>query len=254
MRDQAHIEQPCIEGRRAIGTIGALAGIMSLAEPFWWAWSQMVDHNSSALNTEGEYVHYDRSRYSLHWSARNELVERMRGDWLLMLDTDVIFDPDVAARMVRTMEQNDLDVVAGIYPYKKNPSCPVLFLYNPETDRHDAIVDWDRSLELFEFSGGGAGCLMIRRRVFDRIEAELHEKPFDIIPPLGEDNSFFARCRKLGIHCWCAPRITCGHIDYVARQLDTRNLDRMRFITTERPTSGIGQAGGLYGQEKTKGA
>lgn len=234
-----------LQGPRAIGTIGYMGGIMALPEPFVWSWTQLVEFNHSGMCQPGEYVHYDRSRFSLHWSARNELVERMRGDWLLMLDTDVVFEPDLAARLVGTMYKYDLDVVAGIYPFKKAPSCPVLFLYNPETDRHDAIIDWDRSCELFEFSGGGAGCLLIRRRVFDRIAAELKERPFDIIHPLGEDNSFFARIRKLGIKAMCAWRVECGHLDYAARVIERKNQNRDRFSFEERATTAIGASAQL---------
>ena len=51
------------------------------------------------LNTEyfcgqGEIIHYDRATVSYHSFARNTLVERMEGDFLLMLDTDHILDSD----------------------------------------------------------------------------------------------------------------------------------------------------------------
>jgi Glycosyl transferase family 2 len=229
-----------IQGSSAIGTVAYMGGIMSLPEPFVWSWTQMIQFNGETLCEKDEHVHYDRARFSLHDVARNELAERMRGDWLLMLDTDLVFDPDICARLIRFMYAADLDVVTGMYPYKGNPTIPVLSLHDG-AGRNSPIVDWDRTLDLIPFTGGGAGCLMVRRRVFERIAAELQERPFDRIMLAGEDFSFFARCRRLSIECWCAWRVQCGHLDYEARMVGEKNLNRELYPFVERETVGIGQ-------------
>ena len=53
---------------------------------------------------------------------------------------------------------------------------------------------------------------MIRRRVFERITNELHQKPFDPIGEWSEDFSFFVRLIQLGIKTYCAPDIETYHL------------------------------------------
>ena len=91
-----------IEREKTIGTVGYMGGIMAIPEPFMWSWSQMVQFNSEVL----PQIHYTRARMSLHSAARNELYAQMQGDWLLQLDTDLVFDPDFVARMVRMFDTN----------------------------------------------------------------------------------------------------------------------------------------------------
>ena len=103
--------------KKTIGTVGYMGGIMSLPEPFVWSWTQMIEFNREALCQEDEQIHYTRTKYSLHSAARNDLMEHMKGDWLLQLDTDMVFDPDFCARLVRVMHVYNLDIVTGVYPY-----------------------------------------------------------------------------------------------------------------------------------------
>lgn len=230
-----------IEGMRAIGTVGYLGGIMAIPEPFCWSMIQLVQFNTESLCEPGQYVHYTRATVSLHDIARNALVADMRGDWLLMLDADLSFAPDVCARLLRVMMAYDLDVVSAIYPYKNQPTIPVMSAFNEDTKTGQNIIDWDRSFELFKFYAGGGGCLLVRRRVFDRIEKELHETAFSRRGAKGEDFSFFDRCRELNIDCWCAWRIDVGHLDYQEKRIEQKNLNRGRFPFAVRETVGIGQ-------------
>ena len=131
-----------------------------------------------------------------------------------MLDTDLAFEPDLAARLVRFFELNKLDVLCGIYPYKSHPHFPVVYMHEPESDRHEIMADWDRSLSLLPIDSAGAGLLLVRRTVFERITSELHESPFDRYPGKGEDHSFFMRLRKLGIQAYCAPHVEADHLDF----------------------------------------
>jgi hypothetical protein len=200
--------------QRHIGTIGYLGGIMSLPEPFTWSWGNLVAYSEEALCSEGQHIHWDRTSLSLHDYARNDLLTRMRGDWILMLDTDVAFEPDFAARLVRTMMAHNVDVLTGIYSFKKPPHFPVLYVFNQKTERHEIVADWDREADLIETHSAGAGCLLVKRHVFERITSELKENPFDRFPGKGEDHSFFMRLRKLGIKAYCAPKIELQHLAY----------------------------------------
>ena len=75
-----------------IGTVAYLGGVPSVLEEFCWSWSQMVQYNTEYLCQPGELIFYDRARASYHAFARNTLASRMRGDWIVMLDTDHLFE------------------------------------------------------------------------------------------------------------------------------------------------------------------
>lgn len=199
---------------RPIGTIGYMGGIMSVPEPFTFSLMQLSLFSQSALCQDGEYIHGDHATLSLHDSARNELAGRMKGDWLFMLDTDMEFEPDTLARLVTMMYRHDLDVVVGIYSYKAPPHLPILYCYNETTKFHEVVGNWDRSLEMFQVSSSGGGCMLVRRRVFERIVAQLGENPFARIGNMGEDHSFHARLRKLNIPAFCAWKVETGHLVY----------------------------------------
>src|SRR5262245_49717955 len=111
-------------GRKAIGTVGYLGGLMSVPEEFNWAWGQMIQYNSEYLAESNEYVHMARAKVSYHAAARNSLVDQMLGDWLLQLDTDHKFDPDMLARMLFQMDRHQVDVLTAVYVSKSYPHFP----------------------------------------------------------------------------------------------------------------------------------
>lgn len=220
-----------IEQLKCLGTVAYMGGVMSVPEPFAWAWGEMRAFIRESMCQEGEYVHATRARVSLHDSARNRLADEMRGDWLLMLDTDLEFDPDICARMVRAMNTYNLDVLSGVYCFKTSPHQPVLYYWNPETERTEPISSWDKGTEFFKIGAAGGGCLLIHRRVFDRIKRDLGERPFDRMPAKnwkgathGEDHSFFRRLHLLGIQAYAMANLHTYHLMYKGIDPDTRPM------------------------------
>lgn len=203
-----------LQREKFIGTIGYLGGVMAVPEPFAWSWGSMLVYSHEALCESGEHIYPDHTGFSLHDYARNDLLGRMRGDWMLMLDTDIAFEPDLAARMVSAMYRYDVDVLTGIYCYKAPPNFPVLYMYNHATQKNEIVANWDRTAELFRIDSAGGGVLLFRRQVCERITAELKERPFSRIGDRGEDHSFFTRLRTLGIKAYCAPQIEVQHLKY----------------------------------------
>lgn len=206
---------------KLIGTVAYMGGVMSLPEPFAWSWGQMLAHSSSVLCGEHEHLHVTRSTVSLHDWGRNQLIADLRGDWIFMVDADTAFEPDILARLLHLMNRYDLDVVTGIYSYKAPPHYPVLYVHNPETDRNETVAEWDKTAEVIRVDSAGAGCLLIRRRVFERIALELGENPFDRIGRKGEDHSFFERLRKLNIPAWCAWKVEVQHLALLGLRTST---------------------------------
>lgn len=208
---------------RCVGTVAYLGGLPAVLEPFCWAWGQLVQYNTEALCAPGEYVHYDRATVSFHSFARNSLVERFLGDWLLMLDTDHVPDPDLAVRLLTAMNQTEppVSVVCGVYCHRTPPNSPVLYQWNKDGTGLEPIGDWDRDVKLMQVGSAGGGALLVRREVYERIRTELRCGPFDITPPFGEDHSFFKRCRELAIPVYAAPKIESKHLEVRPLGLDT---------------------------------
>jgi hypothetical protein len=215
---------------KAIGTVAYLGGLPAVLEDFCWSWGQMIQFNTEALCDPGQYVHYDRARSSFHSFARNQLAHNMVGDWLLMLDTDHQFDPDLCIRLLDRLNAYEADVIVGLYQHRQHPHSPVLYLEN-ENKLYAPIGDWgsEDGMEVFSPDSAGGGCLMVRRSVFDRIRDELGEGPFDLIPPLGEDHSFFRRCKRLGVKVICDPRIQCHHLQVRPVTLDDYDRNAVSF-------------------------
>lgn len=208
---------------RCLGTVARMGGVPTLFEDFHDSVVDLALWNAQYLCSLGEYVHYPRPpRVSIHDVARNMIVETMRGDWVLMLDSDHSFEPDLVARLMLVSEQCEADVVVGMYQFKFAPYVPVVYML-----RGEAIVplaDWDERITALDVAAAGAGCLWVKRSVFDRIEAELKEKPFDRISGQGEDISFFARLRKLNIKAVCNPQVECNHLE--VRPVSLKHYDR----------------------------
>jgi len=200
-------------GKTNIGTCSYLGGIMSIPEPFMHAWQQMIEYNNDYLVEQNQKIYYTRATVSYHSFARDTLTESMQGDWILMLDTDIIFEPDLAARMLHKMNKHNIDVLTCMYPYKSYPHPPVMYGYDPKRKTKFILGAWDKNAEIMQIYAAGAGCLMIRKKVIDKIKSK-GESPFAIIEPMSEDHSFFERLRKFKIKAYCATDIKIEHLTY----------------------------------------
>lgn len=206
-------------GKKTIGTVAYLGGVMSLPAPFVHSWQQMIEYSNEYIINPDERIEYTRATVSYHSFARNSLVDQMKGDWLLQLDTDISFDPDLLGRMVNMLEKFNVDVLAGIYLYKSEPHPPVAYAYDPKKKSKVILGDWDRKADLQLLRSAGAGCLLVRKSVFDKIKSASNCSPFDIYvdkdgSPLSEDHSFFERCWDLKIPVYGTVEIMANHLIY----------------------------------------
>src|SRR3990167_10526335 len=111
--------------KECLGTIGIMSGIPFVHSEFMWSFAQMVQYNAEYLCGPNEFIHYVKPNTSNHAAARNSLKNQMLGDWLLMLDCDHIFDPDIAVRMLKVMDEYKVQVLTALYTMKEPPYAPV---------------------------------------------------------------------------------------------------------------------------------
>jgi len=225
--------------KRILGTIAYLGGLPANLEAFTWAWGQLIQYSNEYVCNplQGEILHLDKATVSLHDFARNSLADRFLGDWLWMTDTDHAFDPDILARMLFLSHKYDLSVVTALYRHRAGPGCPVIYQWDSDGVFALPIANWDRDIEVLQVGSAGAGCLLIRRPVFDRIRTELHEQPFDRFAHYGEDHAFFKRCAQLHIPVYALTRIESPHIVVdTLKMRDYRVEDSM--VTLRQETEG----------------
>ena len=223
-----------IFGKKIIGSVGIMGGVMSYPAPFLWSWTQFIEFNNDYVINPGEQILYTKTDNSYHSFARNNLVKQMRGDWLLMLDTDQAFEPDILSRMLYMMyKEPEVKVLTGIYQYKGAPYSPKIYRFTKNLKALEAIGKWDKpkgaGRYLIPIDSAGAGCLLIKKEVLEKVKKVFKEDPFDIVAPFSEDNSFFLKLKKLGIPVFCDPSIEIRHLDYKQITMDDYKPGNMDF-------------------------
>ena len=154
---------------------------------------------------------------SLVYTARNELARgaiKMGADFVLWLDSDMVFEPDTLKRLLKDYEEKKGDIITGVYYRRVPPFTPVLY---DEFNVTDEAVTWKETRDVkddfFEVEGCGFGCvLMPTEALFDVYEK--YGQPFDHISGSGEDLSFCWRARQLGYKIVCDPSIQPGHVGH----------------------------------------
>jgi len=187
--------------------------------------AEMLQFSQMTLCGPGEMILFNKALVSYHELGRNQLVEEMEGDWLLQVDTDHIFAPDLLTRLLAIQKKHNAPVVSAIYQYKHPPHSPVMSMWTGDKVL-TPVKDWDRDKEVLEVGACGAGALLVRKEVFTRIKNELHEAPFQITEGLSEDFSFCRRCRLLGIPVTVATKVEAHHLIRSVLSVDDYAGDR----------------------------
>ena len=154
---------------------------------------------------------------SLIYTSRNSLATRSMSnefDYVFWLDSDMVFAPDTLERMMKTLTENNYDMVTGLYFRRVPPYSPVLF---DQLDMDGEICYWSEFKEIpdrpFEVGGCGFGCVLMKTDIFFDVQGRFGQM-FAPIANNGEDIAFCWRARQCGYHIYCDPSILCGHVGY----------------------------------------
>jgi GT2 family glycosyltransferase len=152
---------------------------------------------------------------SLIYQARTALCKMAMdagADYVLWLDSDVVFQPDLMERLMEDIQGRDM--VTAVYHARKAPFRPVIW----KTIR-TGLMPTDAQVEqyddypedgLFEIEGCGFGAVLMKTGVI-RDVAETFHQTFAPVTGLGEDLSFCVRARSCGYKIWCDPALQIGH-------------------------------------------
>ena len=159
---------------------------------------------------------------SLIYDSRNRLAEyavRIDADYILWLDSDMTFPPDVLERMLKVIdEHDDIDILSGLYFRRATPFTPVAFDVL-ETDEKGELhfTNMDEVPDgLREVAGCGFGCVLMKTDCLFDIAGKEGPVWFSPLANVGEDCAFCMRARKYGYKIYLDPSIEFGHMGYAA--------------------------------------
>lgn len=153
---------------------------------------------------------------SLVYNARNNLARqaiKAEADWVLWLDSDMAFNPDLLQRMLKVCTENDIDFLTALCFRRKPPYTPCLF------DRLDKIgrgASYTALLSVpegrFKVGGCGFAGVLLSTDVLISVSAKFDGRMFDPFEGFGEDVAFCWRARQCGYDIWCDSDIEMGHV------------------------------------------
>lgn len=166
------------------------------------------------LQKEGE-VSLAFQMGSLVYTSRNLLGQtaiEMGADYVFWLDSDMVFPPDTLVKMIKTLEENDLDFLSGVYFRRVAPYKPVL--YDEMDDTGVNHTEFEKIPDgIFEIGGCGFGCVLMKTDILiDVLASEMDM--FTPLPRAGEDISFCIRARRCGYKLYADSRIPLGHVGH----------------------------------------
>jgi hypothetical protein len=183
---------------------------------------------------QGEFVKKYIIQGNVLVFQRNETIGRMQGDWVLLIDSDMTWQPSDIKTLVETREKFDLDIVSGLCFQRGDPYQPTMYISAERAplvegrtwSGYTFLEQWEEDSAVEVDATGMAFCL-IHKRVFDRILMqktgegfpEWEERERMIPPPFfrwdgekGEDFRFCEEAKASGSRIFVDTSVKVGHI------------------------------------------
>lgn len=184
----------------------------------------------------GATVDFNIVQGSILTSQRNECVQRMRGDWILFIDDDMVWQPNAIQRIVAVRDEHDLDMVGGLCFRRADPYQPTLYMREqPNEGAYNFLESWQDGV--VEVDATGCAFLLIHKRVFEMIAGgpmppHAERTRMGGPPPnffrwegtMGEDLRFCQDAKAAGARIWVDTRIEIEHVSEV-------RITRRDFLT-----------------------
>lgn len=166
-------------------------------------------------------------------SARNAMCEKMLAEsdaeWLWMVDTDMVFDPDTLDRLLAEADADKAPIVGGLcFGQEEQLLFPTMYDLTGESEDTLQFIRYQQWPEntMFQVFATGAACLLIHRRVLEVVRDYEHpdgrvgfspvfpwfqEREFNG-GPMGEDVTFCFRAGMAGLPVHVHTGVTLGHV------------------------------------------
>jgi glycosyltransferase involved in cell wall biosynthesis len=205
------------DDRRAVGSI-----TMVVRDHLNAATATSLLHTDWTFLEPGTYIDRNIVQGNLLTLQRNEAVQRMRGDWLLFIDDDMVWKPDAIGRLVKSAEELQADILGALTYRRSAPHSPTMFMREmPHDGGYNFLESWDK--DVIEVDATGMAFVIINKRVFEAIAGgpmPPYEERAGGNPPnffrwegtLGEDLRFCQDARSAGARIFVDTRIEVGHM------------------------------------------
>lgn len=182
-------------------------------------------------------------------AGRNGAVKTMLAsdaDWLLFIDSDMIFAEDTLERLIAVADPDERPVVGGLaFAVKKSGDAPLggrRYRCEPTLYRVPdlgVIHDYPKN-QLVRVGGTGAACLLSHRSALEKVRDEYGETWFDHVPAVGggffsEDLSYCIRLDKLDIPLHVHTGVKTSH-DKGVVCFDEELYEQQRTVRPTIPT------------------
>lgn len=194
---------------------GMIIGIPSRGKKVAVEWGVLLANQNYPLNlARGMVVLRDKPNEPCKdiGAKRNEIVEfalDKKAKYIWFIDDDVAVPSHASRHLIYLLESSDDDVMAagGIYCSKIEPPEPTVY----RGDGLGAFWKWKKG-EVFEVSGIGTGCMMIKTEVFSKIS-----KPWfktDSANNVSDDLWFCKKVIAAGYKILADGNVLCDHYNY----------------------------------------
>lgn len=151
------------------------------------------------------------------FAARKKLVEDMMGEYLLFIDSDMIFN----RAMIERLLEADADIIGGVCVQKTPPHYPTIKMKNEEGFYKP--VEEVPVNQIIEVDGMGLAFCLIKKKVFS-----MTKQPwFTPIPrkddAVAEDLAFCERAKEAGFKILVDTAVQPGHLGKQVFSLETYN-------------------------------
>lgn len=201
------------------------------------------------LNFGYPYIFFHAS--NMPYDCSRELITREclknKVKWVFSLDTDVLMPTDGLVQLIQLAEANNLPVLSGVYWAKKREPIPIpcawvktgynAELNQPQYAAFDIKPYMDKNA-LIAVDVVGAGCLLVRADVFEKLDQSNPNLPFfqwglnrkdPQGKPLLQTSEDFALCERikneLNLPIHVSTLVKCGHICRCQKKPDDGTLE-----------------------------
>ena len=173
-----------------------------------WMWTDAVQALMTLRYPPGTCVALETGTSTIA-SKRNSLVrmllEKPELKWMLFLDSDMTPPRDIVPKLLATHR----DIVSALCVTRKPPYRPCVGFEDPAGLRTTPLTEYGGMDPVKEVHWTGAGCLLVRRGVFETIEPLWFEATSD---GQGSDGAFCRKARVAGFKIFCDTSQWVGHI------------------------------------------
>jgi hypothetical protein len=182
------------------------------------------------IRSDGPLIHKNRESVIRYWLSSTDV------DWLLFIDSDIVFTPDDVNFLCQSADSKNKKIVSGLYfTIQKIEPCfpyPVVFI-RTEKGEYLALSEIEEN-SVSMIDAAGLGFVLIHRSVVEKMLKRYSLSEIFVSTIFGEDISFFDKVHEIGEDVYLDTRASVKHMKRYPIDLDfhkmyeSYNLEKMK--------------------------